>query len=82
MTKKHKIKTKTVSLPSTDQIVWQALKAMKKRGVSLDSQPSLAEIDKAVVELGFHSMGTKIISKSLRRLELKGWIRRPLQLVA
>lgn len=66
----------------SDQIVWEALKAMRDRGIPFDTQPPLSVIAETVTRLGYEALDNKMISKSLGRLEQKRWIRRPLELIA
>lgn len=67
---------------TSDQLVWAALKSMRDQGLLGIQQPKLAAIDAEIVRMGGKAPGIKTVSKSLKRLEKRGWIRRPLQLVA
>jgi hypothetical protein len=68
-------------LLTSDQLVWEALKSMKEQGLLGVEQPKLADIDAEIALLGNKALGVKTVSKALRRLEKKGWIRRPLDLL-
>ena len=69
-------------LHDTDKKVWAVLKDMRQRGELGISQPRAAAINAAIERLGWEPLSVKVISQSLKRLEDKGWIRRPLELVA